>query len=634
MTPPPAPRHHDRLSAVVASRWALPALAIAAFGVSLWVQHAIYPSLSWNRDEPVYLWQVEVLRAGQLTASDGGFPRLFLPWLSAAREGAVFSQYTLGWPLVLLAGAVLGSPGLGVAAGAALCVVGTWALVRELLDDRAVATVAASLVVASPFFAVQSGVHLSYLFTLGLGLLFLASSFSGVRLRHPPRLVGAGALLGWIVLTRPFDAVVWALLAAVPLAMEHRRSIGATVKLGMWVALGALPFVAGTLWVNRQLTGSFTQFPITAADPLDTFGFGDRRLMPGFAPLEYGPRLATTSVARNLFWLPFFLVGAHLGVVVALRAAWTARGDRAVQILIGLGVAFPLAYAAFFGTHISSLTARLSSPIYYLPTYVPLCALLALALVRLARQRLRTAILVSLGLVLITAPIAVSRLEINRSLSRANEPWADSVADLDEQALIITSPDAYLLYLNPFGHNGPDLDGRLLYASDRGPEVIRLLQAHPDRVPYLQRASLSVPDLQPSGRPEVPAVTLTPMRLVTGDVRLTGRLRHPSGTNDAVWWVAVDGQVAASPRPVDASTTEIRVQDLRLADGLHTIDVMVGIASGSPTLRQRFYASVNGAGTSVLSPGTSARFGPVEGRPHPEWVDALHLDDLQLTVST
>ena len=610
-------------------------LAIASFGISLWVQHAFYPSLSWNRDEPVYLWQVEVLRAGQLSAPDGGFPHLFLPWLSAARDGVVFSQYTLGWPLVLLAGALVGSPGLGVAVGAALCVVGTWALVLELLDDRTIATVAASLVVASPFFAVQSGVHLSYLFTLGLGLLFLTTAFGGVRLRHPPRLIAAGALLGWIVLTRPFDAVVWALLAGVPLAIERRRAIGALVSPALWTAMGALPFVAGTLWVNRHLTGSLTQFPITAADPLDTFGFGDRRLMPGFAPLDYGPRIATTSVARNLFWLPFFLVGAHVGVLVALRGAWAGRGDRAVRILIGLGVAFPLAYFAFFGTHISSLTARLSSPIYYLPAYVPLCALLALTLVRVGRQRLRSAVLLGVGLLLITVPISVDRLQANRSLSRANQPWADSVVGLDEPALIVTSPDAYLLYLNPFGHNGSDLDGRHVYAADRGPEIIDLLRAHPDRVPFLQRASMSVPELQPSEHPKVPTVTLTRLRLVGGDVRLAGEVRRPPGTVEAAWWVEVDGRVAAAPTAIDGETTvEVHLRDLRLAAGLHTIDVLVGASTGSPAARQRFYAAASGAAVSVLSPGTLARFGPVAGRPHPEWVDALRLDHLHLAVSS
>ena len=74
----------------------------------------------------MYLWHVDVLRAGQLADPDGGHPDLFQPWLSAARDGAFFSQYTLGWPLVLLVGSARSAASdLGVAAGAALAVVGT-----------------------------------------------------------------------------------------------------------------------------------------------------------------------------------------------------------------------------------------------------------------------------------------------------------------------------------------------------------------------------------------------------------------------------------------------------------------------------------------------------------------------------
>ena len=42
-----------------------------------------------------------------LTPPDGGFPASFHPWLSGARDGVFFSQYTLGWPLVLFVGVAL-----------------------------------------------------------------------------------------------------------------------------------------------------------------------------------------------------------------------------------------------------------------------------------------------------------------------------------------------------------------------------------------------------------------------------------------------------------------------------------------------------------------------------------------------
>ena len=518
----------------------LPGLVVAAFGLSLVVQQLVYPSLSWNRDEPVYLWQTEVLRAGQLAVPDGGHPDLFLPWLSAARDGEIFSQYTIGWPLVLVFGSLLGASALGVAAGTALAVAGTWALVEELTADRRVASLAGLLMLASPIVAVQGGLYLNYLFTLGLGLLFIVCLRRGVREGSIWRLVTAGGLLGWIFLTRPFDAAVWGLLGTVPVVVRERHHLRALWRPAAWCAVGLLPLVAVTLLVNLRLTGSPTEFPITVADPLDRFGFGMRRLMPKFDDFEYGPRLASISTGRNAFWLPFFLIGAHLGVVVAAVGAWQRRREASVHLLVALGAAFPIAYFMFFGTNISSLTARLSGPIYYVPAYAALCGLIAIALAGIGRRRPGVAALLAAVLVLVSIPIGGNRLLVNRRMSEANEPWATSTRDLDEPTLVVTPPDGYLLFVNPFGDNGADLDGEVLFAQDNGPGVLTLVEEHPGRQAYLQRADRPIVDLLPSEHPETPDVELTPMVLLDG--RPPGerhRGSHPRGGHHGV--VAVGG---------------------------------------------------------------------------------------------
>jgi hypothetical protein len=542
-TAPLAARVLGPVGSALRSRWALPVFVLVALAVSLWVQHVVYPHLSWNRDEPVYLWHAEVLRAGNLTTPDGGFPDLFQPWLSATRNDEIFSQYTLGWPLVVAAGLLLGNAGFAIAAGAALAVAGTWTLTRELFDDRVIAGVAAALMVASPIFAVQGGVYLNYLFALGLGLLFLTSIFSGVRLGSPLRLLAAGGLLGWIALTRPYDAVVWAALAGGYLVARHWREWKRHVLPMVWVALGAAPLVALLLVVNRRLTGSPLEFPITVADPLDRFGFGTRRLMPRFGPVEYGRRLAVESSARNGFWLPVFMVGAHLGVVLALVGAWIGRRRHQVALLAGLVVAFPLLYFPFFGMHISSLTARLSGPIYYIPAYAPLCMLAAFALVHIGRRYPSRAVAALALLLVVTVPVTVDRLGVNRELSLANQPWEESVEHLTEPSLVIVSPSPYLMFLNPFGHNGAHLDRDdqvVLYANDNEPEMIELVASMPERTPYLQRASLPPVRLLPSEHPEVPDVALARMSLVEDDgIDLDIEIRPQRGDVSVAGWVQV-----------------------------------------------------------------------------------------------
>ena len=149
--------------------WPVVALGLLAIATSLVARHMLFPAYSWNRDEPVYIWQVNTLRAGQFGTNDGGAPILFHPWLSAAKDGVFFSHFPIGWPLAMLAAdVVLGSPDFALALGALLTVLGTYALARELTRDRSLALIAGAVMLACPILAIQGGVYLGYLFTLGL----------------------------------------------------------------------------------------------------------------------------------------------------------------------------------------------------------------------------------------------------------------------------------------------------------------------------------------------------------------------------------------------------------------------------------------------------------------------------------
>ncbi len=654
--PSPDPLLHRGVAATgraLRHRWTPVVLALLAFGLSLVVQQVFYPGLSWNRDEPVYLWHVDVLRAGQLTTPDGGQPTLFLPWLSAVRDGEIFSQYTLGWPLALLVGTVLGSADLAIAAGAALAVYGSWALAHEVFRDRLLAGVTAALMLASPILAVQGGTHLNYLFTLGLGLLFATAMLAGVRLGSPPRLLAAGALLGWVLLTRPFDAVVWGVVVVTYLAVVHREAWGQHLRRAPWMLTGFLPFVVITLLLNLRLTGRMTEFPITVADPLDRFGFGDRRLMPRFGTVPYGRRLALSSAGRNSWWLPLFLAGAHLGIVLAMAGAWLRRRHLATWFLVALGLAFPLGYFPFFGTHISSLTARLSGPIYYIPAYFPLCALMAVALVAATRRRVVVGSALVAAMVVVSAPIALNRLQLNRELSQNNLPWARSVEAIERPALVVVSPTPYLLFLNPFAINGPDLDREILYAADAGPRVLDLVEAEPDRTAYLQRSTLEARELSPREDPRTPEVVMTPMQVEEGaSVRLDVTAPAALAAPVTVAWVEVEGGNSSHSRAstdgrVEATwmlvphTGAAPADTVRVPSGLRTVHVMTGWgataaeARRNPAVRRTFYVRSSTDGIAILLPATVARYEhPRAGtRDERSWIELLDTPSLRVEAT-
>ena len=625
--------------------WPAALLAILAALVALWARHRLFPAYSWNRDEPVYLWHVDALRNGHLTPPDGGYPRLFQPWLSARGDGVFFSQYTLGWPLVLLAAAVVtGSAGNALLLGAALAVAGTYAISFELWHDRRVATVGAALMVASPILAIQGGVYLSYLFTLGLGLLFGALLLSGIRLGAPRRLLVAGILLGWIFMTRPYDAILWGLAFAGYVAFAERSRWRSLVGPFLTCGAAALPLVLATLAYNRYSTGGWLEFPITAADPLDSFGFGRKRLMPTFDPVDYGVGKALRSTAKNAFVLPWFLVGSYLGLLVAGLGLWQRRREPTTLALVLVAVVFPVGYFVFWGMYLSSLASRISGPIYFVPLYAPVCLLIATALVRWWTDRRRLAVAVAVALGIVTVPVALSRFDVNRDISVRQEPWRASTAGIDGRALVfVADTSSYLLYSNPFAANGPELDDRVLYAAADGPAMLELIADMPHRTPYLQQGSVASQELGPREDPYDLQVTTQPIEVHRGAaLTLIVTVVPPADASYASVRIQTGEADVRYTRALTAPLVAEHVLSQAARDGaLHVGDsgavtVTVGFgptaraAAAAPRLRQQLQYRVVDGTIEALLPASAYRYEQVgDDR---QWRHAIGLAELQVAL--
>lgn len=505
---------------------ALVALAAAAAVVSVLSLELVHPALSWNRDEPVYLWHVEVLDAGRLTSEVGTPPEAFRPWLAGVGQGEYFSQYTIGWPVaLLLAKWIVGTPAGAVVLGSVLHAIGAVLATRTVLGRNRLALAAGAVAVVSPAAVIQAGVHLSYLFTAGLGTLSLAAAWPalgpdpvrGARVR----LVAAGLALSVVLLTRPYDAVIWGLILVIGVVLRDRdRALGVRLRslVGLWpLVLVGIPAVVATIVYNLRITGEALTFPIVATDPLDTFGFGKRRLMPAFDPVDYDLGEAAYSSVKNAGFFVLFLSGNLVTAGLAVAGAWWRRERPSTWVLLTMAVAFPLGYFAFWGMHISSLTARIVGAIYYVPAIVPVAALALVGLAELHRRRRVVAIVVGVCAVLISVPVLVDRLSLNRDISANQAVWGDSVEGLEGPALVFVAESGpYAMFKNPQGRNGPLLDDDVLYALDLGPRNLDTIAAHPGRTPYLQVASAAAEELGPREEPFEYEVELVPVSVARG----------------------------------------------------------------------------------------------------------------------
>ena len=98
-------------------------------------------------------------------------------------------------------------PALG--AIAALTVLGMYLVAVEASARRDVAFVAAGIATITPLLLIQSAVFLSYGFAFCTGLFAVWALLRGARTGSAGTLAAGGVLLGDVLLTRTFDAVLW-----------------------------------------------------------------------------------------------------------------------------------------------------------------------------------------------------------------------------------------------------------------------------------------------------------------------------------------------------------------------------------------------------------------------------------------
>src|SRR5262249_23271454 len=152
----------------------------------------------------------------------------------------------------------------------------------------------------------------------------------------------------------PFDAVLWALAMGGYAIFTTWREWARQLRAAVLVAAGLVPFLVLTVVQNRIVTGKFTQFPFTAKEPLDTFGFGYRRLMPHILGIDYTLKEAVKGTGLSGFYLPQFLLGSYVAILLAGFGLWFRRRDRTTLLLLGMMVVFPLGYFWFWGNRLAS----------------------------------------------------------------------------------------------------------------------------------------------------------------------------------------------------------------------------------------------------------------------------------------
>jgi hypothetical protein len=310
-------------------RLAVASLALAASVVVLLLSYRVFPYLSTNHDEGVYLQQAAMLLEGQLVVRPP-VDVAFRPWFFVKSGAELYPKYTPVTAAVFAVGMVLGDPRLSLAAVAAVLVALTYAVGAEAFDRRT-GLLGAGLVAMSPFYLVQTATFLPYAPTLGFELLFGWAYLRAARTGSRPLATVAGLAIGVAFFARPYTAVLFATpfvvhalwtLGRAAMADAHtgRNLLPVTFQQGL-VAVGGLVGVGATLAYNARMTGDPFTFPYQVFAPRDGLGFGTRRIL-GYER-DYTLALALEANAR---------------VVRALLTRWVVAGPLGTGLAaVGLG---------------------------------------------------------------------------------------------------------------------------------------------------------------------------------------------------------------------------------------------------------------------------------------------------------
>jgi len=188
------------------------------------------------QDSIGYLFQAKTFAIGRLSAPLPPVPESFAHESLLMRNGAWFSTFPPGYPLLLALGVLAGAPWLVSPVAASLTLLLLFWLGRTLYGG-ATSLLAVALLLSSPFFLFISGSMMSHatgLLLTTLGLLLVARSVSSEATWLP---LLAGVCLGWLTSSRQLTGLA-VTAPAVAWLTTRRLSSGRSLSSVLWLALG------------------------------------------------------------------------------------------------------------------------------------------------------------------------------------------------------------------------------------------------------------------------------------------------------------------------------------------------------------------------------------------------------------
>jgi hypothetical protein len=317
-------------------------------------------------DENAYDFQAQTLLAGRIVNPPppvaASFDNVFL-----INDGHSWvGKYTLGHPIVLAFGMMLGSRYIGTIIECLLTLLLVYFIADELYHNKRLAFVAMGLGAVSPFFYFMSSTRLSHTTTAFFLALFI---YLFLRARRTETngwkwllFLLAGLSIGYAFNTRSLTALGFCLPFGIVLAKDIWRFPPKGMMNGLAISIGFMIIFAVTMWYNFLVTGNCLRFPFHYYDSSEAIGFGI---------YDHTPLLSIQNLAVNCFRLNAALFGFPVSFIFVFIILFT-KTDFGDRLMFGILAGVAGLYSLYYSPGISDF-----GPVYYYEMIIPLLLLSA-----------------------------------------------------------------------------------------------------------------------------------------------------------------------------------------------------------------------------------------------------------------
>jgi hypothetical protein len=300
------PTRHGRVVLIVAI------LAGLYFLLTATLQHRDF--FAKTHDECSYLIQMRMLARGRLWMPQHELADFFDSFYLLVRP-VYASQYFPGTAMLFVPVLWLGMPPwIGPLIVAAAVVGLIYCIIAEALDDSAAGLLAAFLAVSLSWYRMHSIMLMSQLPTLLMGQIMI---WAWLRWRAAHRsgwLLLIGVAAGWAAITRPLDALCFAVPVGIAILAELRSQPRRLFVAAALIVVGAIPFLAIQALLNHGVSGSWTRSPFSVYADRDMPGTSY-----GFHPLDPAARPQSAIIQKQLgyqYWTRPFIERHQPGRIV------------------------------------------------------------------------------------------------------------------------------------------------------------------------------------------------------------------------------------------------------------------------------------------------------------------------------